>query len=91
MNAERETITVSLDSVEVYAEPQFVLEYDSKIYVTIGVVEFDPSDGDMDDDERADLADMQAILNGRRPVSGTIIGAPREAAAMAQSETEDEK
>ena len=90
MNAERETITVSLESVEVYAEPQFVLEFDGKIYVTIGVVEFDPNDDDMDDDERADLADMRALLDAQRPVSGTIMGAPREAAAMAQSESKDE-
>lgn len=89
MNAERETITVSLESVEVYAEPQFVLEFDGKIYVTVGVVEFDPNDQDMDDDERADLADMEAMLNGPRPVSGTVMGAAREGAALAQSETED--
>jgi hypothetical protein len=89
MNGDRQTVTVSLESIEAYAEPQFVLEYDGKVYVTVGVVEFDPNE-DMDDDERSDLAELQAMLEGERMVSGTVMGEPREAAAMAQSESRDD-
>lgn len=90
MDGDRQTVTVSLDSVEAYAEPQFVLEFDGKIYVTVGVIEFDPDDSDMDDDEKADFAELQGMLAGGRPVSGTVVGAPQEASAMAQSQTGDE-
>ena len=31
MNGERRMVSVSFDSVEAYADPQFVLEYDGKI------------------------------------------------------------
>lgn len=90
MDGERQTVTVSLDSVEAYAEPQFVLEFDGKIYVTAAIIEFDPNDPDMDEDERSDLAELQDALSGERPVTGTLVGAPREEAAMAQSETRDD-
>ncbi len=49
MEKERSTVIVSIDSVEAYAEPQFVLEFDGKIYVTAAVIEYDPGDSDMDD------------------------------------------
>ncbi len=89
MDAERPTVTISTDSVEAYAEPQFVLEFDGKIYVTMAVIEFDPNDADMDEDERSDLSDLQGMLKGPRLASGTIIGAPRESASMAQAESRD--
>ncbi len=89
MEKERSTVIVSIDSVEAYAEPQFVLEFDGKIYVTAAVIEYDPGDSDMDEDERADLSELQAMLEGSRLVSGTVIGAPREKASMAQAESGD--
>lgn len=89
MDDERSTVTVSIDSVEAYAEPQFVLEFGGKIYVTAAVIEYDPGDPDMDEDERSDLAELQSMLDGPRLVSGTVIGAPREAASMAQAESDD--
>ncbi len=89
MDEERNTVTVSRDSLEAYAEPQFVLEFDGKIYVTAAVIEYVPGDSDMDEDERSDLSELQAMLDGPRSVSGTVIGAPREAASMAQAESKD--
>ncbi len=89
MEKERSTVTISIDSVEAYAEPQFVLEFDGKIYVTAAVIEYDPGDPDMDEDERSDLAELQAMLDGSRLVRGTVIGAPREKASMAQAESDD--
>lgn len=90
MNGERRTVSVSFESVEAYADPQFVLEYDGKIYVTVGVVEYDPNEPDMDEDERSDLAELQAVLAGGRDVNGAVLGSAGEAAAMAQSETRDD-
>lgn len=89
MDGERRTVSVSFDSVEAYAEPQFVLEFEGKIYVTVGVIEYDPGDPEMDEDERSDLAELQAMLEGPRIVSGTIVGDAREASASAQSESSD--
>ena len=90
MDGDRRTVMVSLESVEAYGEPQFVLEFDGKIYVSLAVIEFDPNDPDMDEDDRADLAELQDVLSGDRPVSGAVVGAPMEAAAMAQSQTRDD-
>lgn len=90
MDGERRTVSVSFDSVEAFADPQFVLEYEGKIYVTVGVVEYDPNEPDMDDDERSDLAELQAVLAGNRDVSGTVLGGAGEALAMAQAETRDD-
>lgn len=90
MEGERRTVLVSTESVEAFADPQFVLEFEGKIYVTVGVIEYDPGDEALDDDDRADLAELQAMLAGGRDVSGTIVGEPREAAAMAQAETHDD-
>lgn len=89
-DAERRTVTICTESVEAYAEPQFVLEFEGKIYVTMAVIEIDPNDEDMDEDERSDLSELQAMLDGSRLVSGTIIDAPREAASMAQAESNDD-
>lgn len=89
MDQERSTVTISYDSIEAFADPQFVLEFEGKIYVTAAVIEYDPGSSDMDEDERSDLADLQAMLEGPRKVSGTVIGAPREAASMAQAESSD--
>ncbi len=66
-----------------------MLEFEGKIYVTVGVIEYDPGDPDIDEDDRSDLAELQAMLDGPRIVSGTIVGAPREAMASAQSESSD--
>ena len=90
MDGDRRTVMVSLESVEAYGEPQFVLEFDGKIYVSLAVIEFDPNDPDMDEDDRADLAELQDVLSGDRPVSGAVIGAAMEAVAMAQSQTRDD-
>lgn len=89
MNEERSTVTISTDSVEAFAEPQFVLEFGGKIYVTAAVFEFDPGETDMDEDERSDLSELQAMLDGPRLVSGTLIGAPSEETSMAQAESRD--
>lgn len=89
MDRDRKTVLVSSDGVEAYAEPKFVLEFDGKIYVTLGVLEYDPAEEPIDDDERSNLAELQAMLDGARPVTGTLFGRPREAAAIAQSETRD--
>lgn len=89
MDKNRKSVLVSSDSVEGYAEPKLVLEFDGKIYVTLAVLEYDPAAEDMDDDKRADLAELQDMLNGERPVSGTIFGRPIRKAAIAQSETRD--
>ena len=90
MNGERQTVTVSFDSVEAYAEPQFVLEFEGKIYVTVAIIELDPNDEEMGEDERSDLAELQNMLSGSRPVSGTVVGAAGEPAAMAQSQSRDD-
>ena len=58
--------------------------------MTVGVVEYDPNEQDMDEDERSDLAELQAMLAGNRDASGTALGGPGEALAMAQSETRDD-
>lgn len=89
MDSDRKTVWVSSETIQGHAEPKFVLEFEGKIYVTIGVLEYDPLDEEMDDDRRSDLAELQAMLNGSRPVSGTIYGPPQAAAAMAQSESRD--
>jgi hypothetical protein len=89
MNEERSTVIVSIDSVEAYAEPQFVLEFGGKIYVTMAVMEYDPTLSDMDDDERSDLSELQAMLGGPRLVSGIVVGSPLEAASMAQAQSDD--
>lgn len=89
MDGDRRTVSVSFDSVEAFAEPQFVVEHDGKIYVTVGVIEYDPNDREMDDDEKSDLAELQEMLRGRRDVTGTTVGRPQEAMAMAQSESND--
>lgn len=89
MNEERRTVTVSFDSVEALAEPQFVLEFGGKIYVTVGVIEYDPGLSDMDEDELSDLAELQAMLNGPRLVSGAVIGPPLEGASSAQAQSDD--
>ena len=88
MNSERKTVRVSSDSIVGYAEPRLVLEFEGKIYVTLGVLEYDPG-GPMDVDERAVLAELQAMLEGPRPVSGTVHSRPLRAAAMAQSQSRD--
>ncbi len=85
MNSERKTVTV----VEGSAEPRFVLEFENRVYVTLGVLEYDPAKKTMDEEERADLAELQAMLKGPRRVSGTVFGGPREVAAMAQSQSRD--
>jgi hypothetical protein len=90
MDRERSTVIVSMESVEAYAEPQFVLEFGGKIYVTAAVIEYDPDDPDIDEDDRSDVSELQAMLNGPRLVSGTLIGAPREKASMAQAESNDD-
>jgi hypothetical protein len=87
MESERQTVTVSLESVEALAEPQFVLEFDGKIYVTMALLEFDPNDPGMDEDLQSDLGELQAMLSGERTVSGNVVGAAREPLAMAQSES----
>lgn len=89
MDGERRIVSVSSDSIEAYAEPQFVLEFDGKIYVTLALVEYDPNDAEMAEDERSDLSELQSMLEGDRIVSGTIVDAPREAMAGAQSESRD--
>ena len=71
------------------ADPKFVLEFKGKIYVTLGVLEYDPLDEEMDDDARSDLSELQAMLAGSRPVSGTVYGPPQVEAAIAQSESRD--
>lgn len=90
MDSYRKTVWVSSESVEGNAEPKFVLEFEGKIYVTLGVLEYDPFEEGMDDDERSDLSELQSMLEGPRPVSGTIYGAPQEEAAMAQSQSRDD-
>ncbi len=90
MDEQRNTVTVSSDSVEAYAEPQFVLAFGGKIYVTAAVIEHDPNDPDMHEDERSDLSELQAMLDGPHLVSGIVIGAPRETASMAQAESKDD-
>lgn len=87
MSNERKTVLVSSDSVVGYAEPRLVLEFDGKIYVTLGVLEYDPTSESMDEDARADLAELQSMLNGPRPVSGTVHSQPHTITAMAQSES----
>ena len=89
MDSNRKTVWVSSEGIEGNADPKFVLEFEGKIYVTLGVLEYDPLDEEMDDDDRADLSELQGMLAGARPVSGTVYGAPREVAAMAQSESRD--
>lgn len=89
-DAERQTVTICTESVEAFAEPQFVLEFDGKIYVTVAVIEIDPNDPEMDEDQRVDLSELQAMLNEGQPVRGTIMGPPREAASMAQAESSDD-
>lgn len=87
MTSARKTVVVSSDSIVGYAEPKMVLELDGKIYVTLGVLEYDPNKEGMHDDERADLAELQAMLDGPRPVTGTVHGKPQRIAMMAQSQT----
>lgn len=90
MDSDRRTVLVSSDSVEGYAEPKMVLEFEGKIYVTLAVLEYDPENSNLDEDKQADLGELQAMLSGARPISGTIYGAPGEVAAMAQSQTRDD-
>jgi len=86
MTGERQKAIVSLEVIEAFAEPKFVLEFEGKIYVTQAVLEYNPDDPSMNDDLRADVEELKAMLDGPRPVSGTVFGAPQEAAAIAQSE-----
>ena len=89
MDSGRRTVRVSSESTEAYADPKFVLEFDGKIYVTVGVLEYDPNDGTDDPDKTSELRELQAMLDGPRPVSGTPFGRPHETAAMAQSESKN--
>ena len=89
MDSNRKTVRVSSESIEGNADPKFVLEFKGKIYVTLGVLEYDHLDEEMDDDARSDLSELQAMLAGSRPVSGTVYGPPQVEAAIAQSESRD--
>lgn len=89
MNNERKTVLISSNSVKGYAEPKFVLEFDGKVYVTLGVLEYDPAKEEMDDDERADLNELQAMLADPRPVSGTVFDGEERIVTMAQAQSRD--
>ena len=86
---DRRTVSVAFDTVDAYAEPQFVLEYDGKVYVTLAVIEYDPADEEMDAEERSDLSDLQRMLSAGKDVSGALISGDSGPLAMmgAQSES----
>lgn len=88
MDNERKTVHVSSESVTGYPEPHFVLESNGKIYVTLAVLEFDPANEEMLDDERANLADLQALLDGPRSVTGTTVDEEPRFMTMAQAQSD---
>ena len=87
MNSDISKVVVGFDSVKGDAEPCFLLEHGTKRYVTLAVMEFDPNDTSLDEEARAKIDEMEAMLAGKHTVSGVVYGPPTKMMSLAQSES----
>ncbi len=64
MSTNPRSVYVSTSATEALGEPQFVIEHDGKIYLSVAVLEFDPG--------QPEASRLQTMLSSGSPVKATV-------------------
>ena len=54
-------------------EPAFVIEHDNKLYLTLGVLEYDPKQGGLSPEQKATIKKLKDKFKRGQKVSGALV------------------
>jgi hypothetical protein len=70
MPSDPRTVYISTASTPALGEPQFLIEHQGRIYLSVAVLEYDP--GQSDPEQRQEASRLQGLLASGEPVKATL-------------------